>query len=161
MHRLSRSIIPHLAAPAATSHQTNNRFTTSAMAHLIPATIKKTITGDYNFSHAEAGDQSGRVFVITGGTNGIGLSYARTLYTRGAILWILSNQAEVAEKGLNFIRTGRSDQAPQDYQDGFGNEKDTSGEGGTKQGQVEWVKCDLEDLYVEWIFLVSSLALLG
>lgn len=82
---------------------------------------------------------------IAGGTNGIGLSLARTLYTHGASLYVLSHSEETARSGVAYVKSGALGDAPADYAEGFGNGEDLSG-GGDKTGKVEFVKCNLEDL---------------
>lgn len=81
-----------------------------------------------------------------GGTNGIGLSYARTLYTRGATLYVLSHSESTGQQGIAYIKSGKLEDAPSDYAAGFDNKTDTSGEGGNLEGKVEFVQVDLEDL---------------
>jgi len=103
--------------------------------------------GDYGYSAKDVpADLSGKQIFITGGTNGIGLSYARTLYTRGASLHIISQTAEVGNAAEAYITTGDIHTAPKDYQEGFGSGTDTSGEGGSKTGSVQLYNCELADL---------------
>lgn len=49
------------------------------MVNIIPPVVQKTVTGKYGYSPSETPDLTGKVGLITGGTNGIGLSLARTL----------------------------------------------------------------------------------
>jgi len=75
-----------------------------------------------------------------------GLSYARTLYSHGASLHIISQTAEVGQAAEKYITTGDIHSAPKDYQEGFGSKTDSSAEGGNKQGKLAMYNVDLEDL---------------
>lgn len=95
---------------------------------------------------------SNRDYVITGGTNGIGLSIARTLFTHGAKVHIIGSNESNAEAAIAYIKTGDLKSAPDDYAAGFGHQEDLSGEvdknivATVEGGQVEWTHCDLHDL---------------
>ncbi|KAL8291739.1 hypothetical protein RQP46_001997 [Phenoliferia psychrophenolica] len=115
------------------------------MDSLVPLIVKQTLLGDYNYSPAEVPDLTGKVAFVTGGTNGIGLSLSRSLYTHGATVYVLGSSEETGRRGLAYIKGGRLSEAPADYAEGFGNQTDTSG-GGDKVGKVEYVQCDLENL---------------
>lgn len=114
---------------------------------LVPPVVYKTLTGDYGYTQRKVPSLVGRTAVLTGGTNGIGLSLARTLYSHGMNLHVIASSKETATGALEYIKTGRFEAAPEDYQQGFskGEQDDTSG-GGTSQGTVEFVQCDLSDL---------------
>ncbi|BGP50833.1 hypothetical protein JCM10450v2_006759 [Rhodotorula kratochvilovae] len=88
----------------------------------------------------------GRTYVLTGGTNGIGLSVSRTLYSHGARVVLLGSQEATANPAIAYIKTGDLDQAPHDYKAGFGAQSDNSAKGGEQDGEVEWHQCDLKDL---------------
>jgi len=103
--------------------------------------------GDYGYAAKDVpADLNGKEVFITGGTNGIGLSYARTLYSRGASLHIISQTPEIGQAAKQYITSGDLTTAPEDYQHGFGSGTDTSGEGGSKSGTVQIYNCELEDL---------------
>lgn len=108
------------------------------------ASILKRFTQSY--SHADTPSLVGRTFALTGASNGIGLSLSRTLYSHGAKLFLLSSNDDNAERAIDYIRSGDLSKAPQDYQEGFGGQKDDSGAEGVSDGSVEWEKCDLSDL---------------
>lgn len=98
------------------------------------------------FAHSAVPSLTSRHYLVTGGTNGIGLSVSRTLYAHGANVHIISHQEEVAKQAQEYIKTGDLKSAPKDYAEGFGSQKDASGEGGQGGGSVEWEQCNLEDL---------------
>jgi NAD(P)-dependent dehydrogenase (short-subunit alcohol dehydrogenase family) len=108
------------------------------------ASITKPFT--QAFAHASTPSLISKRYLVTGGTNGIGLSLSRTLYAHGASLHIISASKETADKALAYIKTGDLKLAPDDYQAGFGRQEDLSGAGGKESGEVEWIECDLEDL---------------
>lgn len=83
----------------------------------------------------------------TGGTNGIGLSVARTLYSKGAKVYVSGHQAEVGAQALEYIKTGNLEAAPEDYRVSFGMQGDQSGaDGHDKIGEVEYIQYNAEDL---------------
>lgn len=133
------------------------------------ALIKKTLTGEYGFHHRETPDLTGKTVVVTGGTNGIGLSFSRTLYTRGASIIVIGHSASTGKDGVAYIKSGKLEDAPEDYQNGeqddfsavevlkrldsigfngIGSSKDHSGENGLLTGKIEYIQLDLENLYV-------------
>lgn len=103
------------------------------------------------FHHSSVPSLAARHFLLTGGTNGIGLSISRTLYSRGAHLHLISLDKDIAKEAEAYIRTGDLEKAPTEYREGFGLQgkllgSDDSGAGGQEQGEVEWTQCDFEDL---------------
>lgn len=89
--------------------------------------------------------------IPAGGTNGIGLSISRTLFSRGARVTLIGgHRQQVGEQAVAYIRSGDLSAAPEDYAAGFGSQGDESGAVGEKnvlqEGEVEWVSVDLEDL---------------
>ncbi|TNY18496.1 hypothetical protein DMC30DRAFT_52261 [Rhodotorula diobovata] len=92
----------------------------------------------------------GRKYIVTGGTNGIGLSVSRTLYSHGADVTILGSQQNTADAALDYIKTGELARAPQDYQDSFagilGTWTDNSADGGKESGEVRARVVDFKDL---------------
>ncbi|KAK4699834.1 hypothetical protein P7C70_g6420, partial [Phenoliferia sp. Uapishka_3] len=115
------------------------------MASMVPLIVKETLFGDYGYAPKDCPDLTGKVAVITGGTNGIALSLARTMYTHGASLYVLSSSEKTGKDGVAYIKSGNLSDAPNDYAEGFGKGEDTSG-GGEKTGKVEFVQVNLEDL---------------
>ncbi|GAA5985326.1 hypothetical protein JCM10908_002623 [Rhodotorula pacifica] len=114
------------------------------MSHLAGA-----LAGNH-FAQKDVPSLVGRKYVITGGTNGIGLSAARCLYSHGADITITGSQKTTADAAVEYIRTGNLAAAPQDYQDGFhgllGEWKDHSADGGKESGEVHAEVCDFKDL---------------
>ncbi|GAA5853669.1 hypothetical protein JCM8547_007406 [Rhodosporidiobolus lusitaniae] len=88
----------------------------------------------------------GKTFIVTGGSNGIGLSAARTLYTHGAKVIIVSSQELTGSQAVAYIKSGNLEDAPHDYKEGFGAQKDNSANGATKDGEVEHKAVDFGDL---------------
>ncbi len=82
-----------------------------------------------------------------GGTNGIGLSVARTLFSKGAKVYVTGHQQEVADQAVEYIKTGNFDAAPADYKAGFVLQGDQSGaDGHDGLGEVEYISYNGEDL---------------
>ncbi|BGP26910.1 short-chain dehydrogenase/reductase SDR family protein [Rhodotorula toruloides] len=104
----------------------------------------------FHFAQANVPQLVGKRFVVTGGTNGIGLSVARTLYSHGAEVVILGSQESTADAAEEYIKTGDLKRAPKDYQDGFagivGDYKDDSADGGNQSGEVSSRVVDFKDL---------------
>ncbi|GAA5972520.1 hypothetical protein JCM11641_001882 [Rhodosporidiobolus odoratus] len=98
-----------------------------------------------NFAQDKVPDLSGKTFVVTGGSNGIGLSTSRTLYSHGGRVILLSSQASTGEQAVAYITTGDLDKAPHDYKAGFGTQRDNSANGATKDGSVEHIVADFGD----------------
>jgi NAD(P)-dependent dehydrogenase (short-subunit alcohol dehydrogenase family) len=76
------------------------------------------------FEQHKVPDLSDRVYVVTGGSNGIGLSASRTLFTHGAKVIILSSQASIGAEAEAYIKSGKLEDAPQAYREGFGAQTD-------------------------------------
>ncbi|BGP42653.1 hypothetical protein JCM10449v2_006665 [Rhodotorula kratochvilovae] len=104
----------------------------------------------YVFSQKDVPLLTGRKYFITGGTNGLGLSVARTLYSHGADITITGSQQVVADAAVEYIKTGELARAPQDYQDSFagilGTWTDNSADGATESGEVRARIVDFKDL---------------
>lgn len=102
------------------------------------------------FAHSQIPVCSGRQYLVTGGTNGIGLSVSRSLYSKGATVHILSLDEEIARSAQAYIESGKLELAPKEYAAGFEglvSHKDTSGDGEqVPGGKVEWKQVDFEDL---------------
>ncbi|BGP34578.1 hypothetical protein JCM10296v2_006400 [Rhodotorula toruloides] len=98
------------------------------------------------FDQTKVPDLSGKVYVLTGGTNGIGLSVSRTLFKHGGRVILLGSKQETGNAACEYIKTGDLDKAPHDYKEGFGAQRDNSANGATKDGQVEWRHMDGTDL---------------
>ncbi|GAA5900915.1 hypothetical protein JCM6882_005977 [Rhodosporidiobolus microsporus] len=109
------------------------------------SSIIQAIVGK-GYEHKDVPLLRGKRYFVTGGTNGIGLSIARTLYSHGADVLILGSQDETASDALAYIRAGDLASAPHDYAAGFGSMEDQSGEGGTESGEVEAKVVDFKDL---------------
>ncbi|GAA5821783.1 hypothetical protein JCM11251_001022 [Rhodosporidiobolus azoricus] len=109
------------------------------------SSIIQAIVGK-GFEHKLTPLLRGRRYVVTGGTNGIGLSLSRTLYAHGADVLIIGSQDNTADAALKYIKTGDLSAAPHDYAVGFGSMTDQSGEGGTESGEVEARVVDFKDL---------------
>ncbi|GAA6018724.1 hypothetical protein JCM8202_002211 [Rhodotorula sphaerocarpa] len=108
------------------------------------------LTGKH-FSQKDVPSLVGRTYIVTGGSNGIGLSAARCLYAHGAEVTITASKKETADAAIEYIRTGNLDAAPKEaYADGFhgilGEWKDASAEGGKESGEVAAEVCDFKDL---------------
>lgn len=99
------------------------------------------------FAHSQVPSLAQRTYLVTGGSNGIGLSVARSLYSKGATVHILSLSEEIARSAQEYIKTGDLGLGPKEYAEGFGAQKDKSGDGEQiPGGKVEWKQCDFEDL---------------
>ncbi|KWU45117.1 NAD(P)-binding protein [Rhodotorula sp. JG-1b] len=103
-----------------------------------------------HFAQKDVPSLVGRKYIVTGGTNGIGLSAARCLYSHGADVTIFGSQQSNADAASEYIRTGNLHAAPKDYQDGFhgllGEWKDDSADGGQDSGEIHAEVCDFRDL---------------
>lgn len=108
------------------------------------ASIFKRFTASYG--PAQVPNLVGRTYVVTGGSDGIGLSLSRTLYSHGAHLHIISRDKQTADEALAYIKSGDLAAAPETYRAGFGSQADTSAEGGDKSGDVQWHQVDFSDL---------------
>ncbi|GAA5900912.1 hypothetical protein JCM6882_005976 [Rhodosporidiobolus microsporus] len=98
------------------------------------------------FQQADVPSLKGRTYMITGGSNGIGLSVSRTLFSHGAKVVILSSQESTGRSAVEYVRTGDLEKAPHDYKEGFGSQNDNSANGATEDGTVEHKVIDLGDL---------------
>ncbi|ORY84742.1 hypothetical protein BCR35DRAFT_290319 [Leucosporidium creatinivorum] len=87
------------------------------------------------FAHSQVPSLALRTYLVTGGSNGIGLSVARSLYSKGATVHILSLSEEIARSAQEYIKTGDLGLGPKD-----GDGEQIPG------GKVEWKQCDFEDL---------------
>ncbi|XXG98678.1 hypothetical protein Hte_005007 [Hypoxylon texense] len=56
------------------------------------------------FTEANVGPQDGKVFLITGGTSGIGLALAKMLYRKRGRVWITGRSPERGRKAIQAIR---------------------------------------------------------
>ncbi|GAA5953678.1 hypothetical protein JCM3765_006935 [Sporobolomyces pararoseus] len=100
----------------------------------------------YGFSQAQVPSLVGKTFFVTGGSNGIGLSVSRTLYSHGARVVIVGGQQQHLDGAVSYIKTGDLKDAPEAYASGFGSQKDNSADGGGKSGEIEAHLCDFKDL---------------
>ena len=82
----------------------------------------------------------------TGGTNGIGLSVARTLYSKGATVFVTGHREDVGNQAVDYITTGNLEAAPADYKAGFGLQGDQSGDSHDSLGVVHYINLNGEDL---------------
>ncbi|GAA6033242.1 hypothetical protein JCM8097_003012 [Rhodosporidiobolus ruineniae] len=99
------------------------------------------------YAHKDVPSLVGKKYLVTGGTNGIGLSLARTLYAHGGDVTIVGSQQETADAAIQYIKTGDLSLAPHDYAAGFGQLfKDASGEGGEQSGEITAKVVDFKDL---------------
>ncbi|KAI3398910.1 hypothetical protein diail_8233 [Diaporthe ilicicola] len=82
-------------------------------------------SGDESFSLDQVPDLSGKVAIVTGGSQGIGYGCTRTLLEHNiSKLYILSQSTDVAADAINTVREEM---------------------GNTVSGRVEWKKCNLAD----------------
>ncbi|GAA6020429.1 hypothetical protein JCM11491_000241 [Sporobolomyces phaffii] len=100
----------------------------------------------YGFSQAQVPSLVGKTFIVTGGSNGIGLSISRTLYSHGARVVIVGGQRDHLDGAVDYIKTGDLKYAPKSYSSGFGSQEDNSGDGGQESGEVASHLCELKDL---------------
>ncbi|GAA5902907.1 hypothetical protein JCM5296_006328 [Sporobolomyces johnsonii] len=100
----------------------------------------------YGFSQAEVPSLVGKTFIVTGGSNGIGLSVARTLYSHGARVIVVGAQQAHLSGALVYIKTGDLAQTPETYRTGFGSQADNSADGGKESGEVEGKLCEFKNL---------------
>jgi hypothetical protein len=114
-------------APRHFSSLTNSTYTslhnspTSTPRHVEPRRFSLRPPA---FEQHKVPDLSGRVYVVTGGSNGIGLSASRTLFTHGAKVIILSSQASIGAEAVAYIKSGKLEDAPKAYREGFGAQTD-------------------------------------
>ncbi|KAM0791825.1 hypothetical protein ACM66B_004084 [Microbotryomycetes sp. NB124-2] len=111
------------------------------------ASLLKQITA--HFAPADVPSLTGRTFVVTGGSDGIGLSISRTLHSHGAKLIVVSRDKQTADKAIAYVKSGNLADAPEAYAAGFGAHKDSSGDGEVKaeaDSSVKWHQMDFEDL---------------
>lgn len=73
--------------------------------------------------------QAGKVFIVTGGSNGLGYELSRQLYGAGGKVYILTRSKERTETAIAKIKAH------------YGEEKDS----GKKRGSLEFVQMDLMD----------------
>ncbi|GAA5938615.1 uncharacterized protein JCM15063_005370 [Sporobolomyces koalae] len=100
----------------------------------------------YGFSQAQVPSLVGKTFVVTGGSNGIGLSISRTLYSHGAKVIIVGGQQQHIDGAVSYIQTGDLKFATESYSSGFGSQTDNSADGGSESGEVVAKLCELKDL---------------
>jgi NAD(P)-dependent dehydrogenase (short-subunit alcohol dehydrogenase family) len=102
------------------------------------------------FSHAQIPSLASKVYLVTGASNGLGLSVSRSLYSKGATVHMLSLNEEIARSAQAYIKSGNLEDAPKEYAAGFDgvlSHKDTSGSGEQiPGGKLEFEQCNLEDL---------------
>jgi NAD(P)-dependent dehydrogenase (short-subunit alcohol dehydrogenase family) len=86
-------------------------------------------------------------FSLRFSTNGIGLSLARTLYSHGAKVVITGSQQTTTDQALAYIKSGKLEDAPEDYASSFGlTFRDASSDGATTPGEVSAKVVDFKDL---------------
>ncbi|KAL4912470.1 hypothetical protein BDW62DRAFT_194448 [Aspergillus aurantiobrunneus] len=68
--------------------------------------------------------QKGRVFLVTGGTSGIGLELAKALYSKGGIVYITGRTVEKAKKAVQEIQSSTAE----------------------REGQIRYIVLKLDDL---------------
>ncbi|GAA5877881.1 hypothetical protein JCM16303_000272 [Sporobolomyces ruberrimus] len=100
----------------------------------------------YGFSQAQVPSLVGKTFFVTGGSNGIGLSISRTLYSHGARVIISGGQKHHLDGAIDYIKTGDLKYATESYSTGFGSQKDNSADGGAESGEVIGHLCEFKDL---------------
>lgn len=57
------------------------------------------------FTEQHAGDQGGRVFLITGSTSGVGLELAKLLYSLNATVYVASRSPEKIKEAIKTIKS--------------------------------------------------------
>ncbi|GAA5980371.1 hypothetical protein JCM5350_000962 [Sporobolomyces pararoseus] len=100
----------------------------------------------YGFSQSQVPSLVGKTFFVTGGSNGIGLSVSRTLYSHGARVVIVGGQRHHLDGAVSYIKTGDLKYSPESYSSGFGSQKDNSADGGEQTGEIEAHLCEFKDL---------------
>lgn len=77
----------------------------------------------------------------------MGLSIARTLYAHGAKVVITGSQEVTSKQALAYIKSGKLEDAPEDYASSFGlTFRDASSDGATTPGEVISKVIDFKDL---------------
>lgn len=102
------------------------------MVDFIKSTLAQNVTGthdivapEHQFSLTQVPDQSGKVALVTGGSEGIGFACTHTLLSKNiAKLFILSLSKEVVDKATDAIREEMGEEAAK---------------------KVTWLQCDLSD----------------
>lgn len=105
----------------------------------------KTYFG-YGYAQKDVPSLVGKRFIVTGASNGIGLSIARTLYSHGASLIAIGGSQDHLSGALDYIKTGDLKYPHESYSTGFGSQSDDSADGGNESGEVEGKVCDFKDL---------------
>lgn len=80
-------------------------------------------------TEANLPNQSGEVFIVTGGSSGIGYELSRILYGAGGKVYMLTRSKEHAEDAINRIQASYADK----------------GDKNTKRGSLEFIFMDLVD----------------
>lgn len=89
------------------------------------------------FTDADVGPQDGKVFIVTGGSSGIGLELARMLYAKGARVYIAGRSEAKARQAISDIRAATTTAA--------GTTAAAAGTG-TGTAALEFLHLELDDL---------------
>ncbi|GAA6059338.1 hypothetical protein JCM10212_005918 [Sporobolomyces blumeae] len=100
----------------------------------------------YSYLHSDVPSLTGKTYFVTGASNGIGLSIARTLYSHGAKVIAQGAQKDHLDGALSYIKTGDLKYTDESYSSGFGLQRDKSAEGGHESGEVVGKLCEFKDL---------------
>ncbi|KAK4048989.1 mitochondrial 54S ribosomal protein YmL35 [Microbotryomycetes sp. JL221] len=95
------------------------------------ASVLKHFTSGSSFTAANVGNLAGREYVVTGGSDGIGLSISRTLFSHGATVHVVSRVQDTADHALAYIKS---------------DEGATVKSSNSGSNTVEWHKMNFEDL---------------
>lgn len=107
------------------------------------------------YGGSDIADQSGRYIIITGGTSGLGLSTAKALTSRGAQVIVTGRSPAKGDRYSNTKQTtihmlATTEQVPP-------HRAVADVRAYTKNGHIEFIKCDVSDLRLVILFASAPL----
>ena len=79
---------------------------------VMAATFRQLFPGKPTFTENDIPDQSGRVFLVTGGNAGLGYELVKILYSKGGTVYMASRSKSKVEDAIKSITSGRTTETP-------------------------------------------------
>lgn len=103
-HHILHSSSSPLSANAASPIPGNSPLTRPPQNAMFRAQLSQFFPPNPTFGEADIAPQNGRVFLVTGGTSGIGFELAKTLYQKGGRVYIAGRSKDNADQAIQAIQ---------------------------------------------------------